>query len=755
MTPELARALHRLPRAHARRCSCWCSSRTCSAAARAGQPARHHRRASELAAQAAARRCEALAAATSASSRCAELARARLRRRRAPRTALHARRARRSRARPTACSCTATSRFATRRALVPYLADARREPRLLLAVSCARGRAARTATTSSTTTRSTRRSAREPTSSASSADAAARTAWAMLLDIVPNHMGVHGRRQRLVARRARERPGLGATPTSSTSTGTRPTRAWPARCCCRCSATSTARCSSAASCSCTFDARERQLRRALLRAPLPDRSAQLSAPARALRSSAGADACRRAAQLRALAAAFARLPRARRRRRRRARERRARQGRCTGAARAARRDRSALAGAHRRASRRFNGTPRRAASFDALHALLERAGLPPRATGASPPTRSTTGASSTSTIWRRCAWRRADVFEATHRFVLDAGGRRHGRRPAHRPSRRPVRSGSVLPAPAAALSPSCAASPSTPARRRAAAVRRGREDRRAARAPARATGPCTAPPATASPTWSTALFVDAAREARLERAWRAFAGDEADDFDELALALPAHRSCASALAGELTVLATALLRIARADRRTRDFTLNTLRRGARRGGRVLPGLPHLRRRASRAAQDRRYIDWAVGARAPPQPGGRRAASSTSCARVLLGSRARARAARAAPSASARFARRFQQFTAPVTAKGIEDTALLPLQPARLAQRRRRRSRTSSASRVRAFHGASRDRARALAAHDARHLDARQQALRGRARAHRRALARCRPRGACRCAAGAA
>ena len=82
--------------------------------------------------------------------------------------------------------------------------------------------------------------------------------------------------------------------------------------------------------------------------------------------------------------------------------------------------------------------------------------------------------------------------------------------------------------------------------------------------------------------------------------------------------------------------------------------------------------------------------------------------------------------------------RAQQFTAPVTAKGVEDTAFYTFN--RLVSLNEvggdpeqfgiHRARVPSRQR-----GA----AAALAAHDARDLHPRQQALRGRARAHRRDL----------------
>jgi (1->4)-alpha-D-glucan 1-alpha-D-glucosylmutase len=167
------------------------------------------------------------------------------------------------------------------------------------------------------------------------------------------------------------------------------------------------------------------------------------------------------------------------------------------------------------------------------------------------------------------------------------------------------------------------------------------------------------------------LFVDADAKSRVDRAWRAFARDEAVEFDEAAY-LGRRVIMRTALAGELNVLANRLLRLARASRSTRDFTLNTLRRAL---AEVVACFPvyrtYIDERATR--QDRRYVDWAV-ARAKRLS---RAADATVF--DFVRGAALARAPAGAPAALAAeyraFALRFQQFTAPVTAKGVEDTAL--------------------------------------------------------------------------------
>ncbi|OGA38348.1 MAG: 4-alpha-glucanotransferase [Betaproteobacteria bacterium RIFCSPLOWO2_12_FULL_62_13] len=166
------------------------------------------------------------------------------------------------------------------------------------------------------------------------------------------------------------------------------------------------------------------------------------------------------------------------------------------------------------------------------------------------------------------------------------------------------------------------------------------------------------------------LFVDASAKRRFDRIYRAFVQD-AVDFDEVAYNAKAT-IMRSALASELTVLTTELLRVAHADRRTRDYTFNTLRRAL---AEVVACFPVYRTYIADkiSAQDRRYVDWAIG------QARRRSRDADFTVfefvrSVLLGQapddappelRTRCRA----------FAMKFQQFTAPVAAKGVEDTAL--------------------------------------------------------------------------------
>jgi (1->4)-alpha-D-glucan 1-alpha-D-glucosylmutase len=200
------------------------------------------------------------------------------------------------------------------------------------------------------------------------------------------------------------------------------------------------------------------------------------------------------------------------------------------------------------------------------------------------------------------------------------------------------------------------------------------------------------------------LFVDGAARSRLERTWRAFTGLQASWEDT------AYQSkvliMRTALASELTVLSNQLLRIARADRRTRDFTFNTLRQALIE---VVAWLPVYRTYATEipSASDRRHVEWAV-ARAKRSSLAADSSLLDFLRGVLLGE-APAGASPELRQAMRIFAGKLQQFTAPVTAKGIEDTAFyryLPLASLNEVGGDPHRMGTS----VRTFHGASRDRA---------------------------------------------
>jgi (1->4)-alpha-D-glucan 1-alpha-D-glucosylmutase len=177
-------------------------------------------------------------------------------------------------------------------------------------------------------------------------------------------------------------------------------------------------------------------------------------------------------------------------------------------------------------------------------------------------------------------------------------------------------------------------------------------------------------------TVANGLFVDGTSKTKLIRTWRAFSGLDLD-FEEAAYQ-GKRRVMRAALASELTVLSATLLRLARADRRTRDFTFNTLRLAL---AEVVACFPVYRTyiAADRcSAQDRRYIDWAV-ARAKR----RTRAGETSIYDFIR----RAMLAQAPEDADedvraqyCAFAMKLQQFTAPVTAKGVEDSAFYVFMP---------------------------------------------------------------------------
>jgi len=167
------------------------------------------------------------------------------------------------------------------------------------------------------------------------------------------------------------------------------------------------------------------------------------------------------------------------------------------------------------------------------------------------------------------------------------------------------------------------------------------------------------------------LLVDGDARARLDRTWRVFAPDEAADFDTLSWQCR-HVVMDGTLAGELTVLSGRLLRLAREDRRTRDFTLHSLRQAL---AEVVAAFPVYRTyivdRPSR--QDRKFVDWAIG-RARRRSVAADASVFDFLRQVLLGRPLPG----GPPGLDQRyraFVQRFQQYTAPVAAKGIEDTAL--------------------------------------------------------------------------------
>jgi len=166
------------------------------------------------------------------------------------------------------------------------------------------------------------------------------------------------------------------------------------------------------------------------------------------------------------------------------------------------------------------------------------------------------------------------------------------------------------------------------------------------------------------------VFVDPEAAVSLDRIYRNFIDNEID-LDELAY------DCRMlvmrfALASELSVLSSQLSRIALSKRRTCDFTLNSLRDAL---AEVVACFPVYRTYVSSSGvsnKDVRYIRSAVASAKWRSP-----AADTSIfdfiSNVLLTTIAEGQDT-AYRNAVTTFAMKFQQFTGPVMAKGLEDTA---------------------------------------------------------------------------------
>ncbi|HTS21220.1 MAG TPA: malto-oligosyltrehalose synthase [Casimicrobiaceae bacterium] len=166
------------------------------------------------------------------------------------------------------------------------------------------------------------------------------------------------------------------------------------------------------------------------------------------------------------------------------------------------------------------------------------------------------------------------------------------------------------------------------------------------------------------------LFVDPRAEPRLTRCYFAFVQDRPDfgDIVYRSKRLVMHLSMAS----ELNALASALSRIAQSDRATCDFTYSSLRAAL---GEVVASFPVYRSyvtASGASAEDRRRIDEAIrAARRRALPAERTIFDFLRDVLTTDLVRQRPEAERAG---IVHLAMRFQQFTAPVMAKGMEDTA---------------------------------------------------------------------------------
>ncbi|HYY15612.1 MAG TPA: malto-oligosyltrehalose synthase, partial [Gammaproteobacteria bacterium] len=166
------------------------------------------------------------------------------------------------------------------------------------------------------------------------------------------------------------------------------------------------------------------------------------------------------------------------------------------------------------------------------------------------------------------------------------------------------------------------------------------------------------------------LFVDTAARDKLDHIYTAFIGEQTD-FDELLYRCKKH-IVKVVLASELNVLANQLSRLAQADWRTRDFTLNSLRGALAELVACFPVYRTYITGEHISAEDRRYVDWAVAVakrRSPTVD-----ISIFDFIREVLLIQAAEGKPEAYREAVVAFAMKFQQYTAPVMAKGLEDTS---------------------------------------------------------------------------------
>ncbi|HEY7640612.1 MAG TPA: malto-oligosyltrehalose synthase [Steroidobacteraceae bacterium] len=160
-------------------------------------------------------------------------------------------------------------------------------------------------------------------------------------------------------------------------------------------------------------------------------------------------------------------------------------------------------------------------------------------------------------------------------------------------------------------------------------------------------------------------------EVRMTRRYRQFTESDAP-FEQIAYDSK-RLVMRSSLAAEIEVLATQLDRIAQLDRHTADFTRAALREAIRE---VIACFPVYRTYVSHRGvsdEDRRIVNWAVNV-ARKRSAGAELSVFDFLRDVLLGERNEGRS-ESVRRAMLEFAMKFQQVTSPVAAKGVEDTAM--------------------------------------------------------------------------------
>jgi (1->4)-alpha-D-glucan 1-alpha-D-glucosylmutase len=163
------------------------------------------------------------------------------------------------------------------------------------------------------------------------------------------------------------------------------------------------------------------------------------------------------------------------------------------------------------------------------------------------------------------------------------------------------------------------------------------------------------------------VFIDPEGERAMTRVYQRLTGRR-DDFDAV-LQASKHRIMRVNLASEMNVLAQRVHRLSMSEWRTRDFTFNAMRAALEQ---VIGAFPVYRTYVSErgaSADDRRYIEWAI-AQAKKQA----RTADTSIFDFLHQVLAGTIPGHSRPADVLRTAMQFQQVTGPVMAKAAEDTA---------------------------------------------------------------------------------
>jgi (1->4)-alpha-D-glucan 1-alpha-D-glucosylmutase len=165
------------------------------------------------------------------------------------------------------------------------------------------------------------------------------------------------------------------------------------------------------------------------------------------------------------------------------------------------------------------------------------------------------------------------------------------------------------------------------------------------------------------------VLVDRAGAAAIEESYREITGQQ-DSFEEL-LRRAKRETLHASFASELEVLVSDLARLAHGDRRSRDYTIHAMRQVLTE---IIERLPVYRSYITTepSPEDRTLIEETVAAAIADTP-----MPDTSLHRfvaaLLLGEGGKAMTAPPPAEHLARFRRRFQQLSGPVTAKSLEDT----------------------------------------------------------------------------------